>query len=135
MKIGLIGGGAVAQFLLDTLEKQKNSSLEITNILVRDREKYQHLTKKYDVTLHTNIEQFLAEPTDIVVEAATVEAVEKYLPLILPRKDVVVISIGAFVDQGFLQRMTDLAQEYGRTIYLPSGAIGGLDLLQHALVR
>src|SRR5690625_880279 len=132
MKIGLIGGGAIAHFLLETIAAQENSTLKITDILVRDREKYKSLTEKYDITLHTNIEQFLAEPVDIVVEAATVEAVEIYLPYVLSKKDAVVISIGAFVDQGFFQRMTGLAKAHERTIYLPSGAIGGLDLLQHA---
>lgn len=132
MKIGIIGCGAIANFLLETVAQQRDSSLQITSILVRNGEKYEQLAKKYGITLHTNVNNFLAEPTDIVVEAATVEAVQQYLPLILPKKDVVVISIGAFVDELFLQQMEKLASENGRKIYLPSGAIGGLDLLQHA---
>src|SRR5690625_2177702 len=128
MKIGLIGGGAIAHFLLESIAEQKDSTVQITDILVRDRETYKSLTEKYDVTVHTDIKQFLVEPRDIVVQAATVKAVEKYLPHVLRKKDVVVISVGAFVDQNFLQRMSGLAKEHGRTIYLPSGAIGGLDL-------
>lgn len=132
MNIGIIGAGAIAQFLIKTIHEQKNSSWQVTSILVRDREKYEHLTVTYGIKLHTNVDQFLAEPMDIVVEAATVEAVQHFLPIILPKKDVVIISIGAFVEEVFLAQMQNVAKENNRTIYLPSGAIGGLDLLQHA---
>jgi len=132
MRIGVIGGGAIANFLLETIAENKDSSLQITSLLVRHAEKYEHLAAKYNIQLHTDVADFLAEPTDIIVEAATVEAVQQYLPLMLPKKDVVVISIGAFVDELFLQQMEKLASENDRTIYLPSGAIGGLDILQHA---
>lgn len=132
MKIGIIGCGAIAQFLLSSTKKEKDSSLKITDILVRDAKKYEQIARQYDVKLHTNINDFLKAPLDIVVEAATVEAVQQFLPSILPKKDVVLISIGALVDQLFLREMQELAKTYGRTIYLPSGAIGGLDLLQHA---
>src|SRR5699024_9637104 len=69
---------------------------------------------------------------DIVVEAANIEAVHALFPAILPKKDVIIISIGALADTSFFQKMNDLAHTYGRTIHLPSGAIGGLDLLQNA---
>lgn len=132
MNIGIIGCGAIAQFLLKAMKKEKNSSLQVTDILVRETKKYEQIADQYDVTLHTNIDDFLQASIDIVVEAATVEAVQQLLPSILPQKDVILISIGALVDQIFLQEMKQLAKTYGRTIYLPSGAIGGLDLLQHA---
>lgn len=132
MNIGIIGAGAIAQFLIKTIHEQANPPWRVTSILVRDRKKYEHLSETYDVKLHTNVDQFLAEPMDVVVEAATVEAVQHFLPLILPKKDVVIISIGALVDETFLEQMKKIAEENERTIYLPSGAIGGLDLLQHA---
>lgn len=132
MNIGIIGCGAIANFLLEEISQVKDSSFNISSILVRSKDKYERIAKKYGVSLHTNVEKFLQEPIDLVVEAATVEAVQQSLPKILPKKDVIVISIGAFVDKQFLQKMISLAKAKDRTIYLPSGAIGGLDLLQHA---
>lgn len=42
------------------------------------------------------------------------------------------ISIGAFADPSFTERLEQAAQESGNRIYLPSGAIGGLDVLKAA---
>ena len=43
-----------------------------------------------------------------------------------------IISIGAFADPAFANRLEQAAKESGRRIYLPSGAIGGLDVLKAA---
>ncbi|MER1990750.1 MAG: aspartate dehydrogenase domain-containing protein, partial [Solibacillus isronensis] len=64
--------------------------------------------------------------------AANIEAVHTLLPSAIRKKDVVVISIGALVDEELLTELNSLANEYNRRLYLPSGAVGGLDLLQNA---
>lgn len=125
MKIGIIGGGAIAKFLL---EKDVN----IRSLLVRRKEKYRALANQYDIDLYTNIDEFLSSKIDLVVEAADVRAVKQYLPHILQKKDVIIISIGAFSDDSFYQHCLETAEKYNHKIYLPSGAIGGLDLLQNA---
>lgn len=131
MNIGLIGGGAIATFLLDEIEKKDLKEVSIQSVLVRNVQKYAHL-EKYGVTLYTDVEEFVDSPIDFVVEAATVEAVREVIPMILKKKDVGLISIGALVDDEFLQELTSITKKYNHSLYLPSGAIGGLDLLQNA---
>lgn len=132
MKIGLIGAGAIANFLLDKVNYQKYETMEITSVFVRHLERYQFIAEKYHVQLFTNLEAFLNSDINIVVEAANIEAVKLLLPDLIKQKDVVVISIGAFADQSFLNDIKNLAQESGHVVHFPSGAIGGLDLLQNA---
>src|SRR5699024_3508074 len=69
---------------------------------------------------------------DIVVEAANIEAVNELIPFVLEKKDVVLISIGALANESFLEKLYSIAKKYNRSIYLPSGGIGGLELLQSA---
>lgn len=132
MNIGLIGAGAIAIFLLEQLNENKQKALRIQSVYVRDQEKYAVLEEKFGVTLYTDLDAFLASNIDIVVEAATIEAVRTLVPSILKRKPVVLISIGALADEELLQQLNSLAVEHRHTIHLPSGAIGGLDLLQNA---
>lgn len=132
MNIGIIGAGAISTFLLDTLNKEQSDDRRVHSILVRDLEKYAPLEKKYGITLYTNIDEFLASDIDLVVEAATVEAVREFAPKVIQAKDIVIISIGALVDESFYDSIKSAAKEYGQQIYLPSGAIGSLDVLQHA---
>src|SRR5699024_6527026 len=132
MNIGVIGAGAIANFLLEATRQTSNNHLHIKSIYVRNRQKYKSLEETYHVTLFTDLDKFLQSNIDIVVEAANIDAVKILIPQILPMKDVVLISIGALADLSFYEHIKALARQYKRAIYLPSGAIGGLDLLQNA---
>lgn len=132
MNIGLIGAGAIAHFLLKELNEKPQNNLRITSVFVRDKAKYQSLEANFGVTLYTEFDAFLNSDIDIVVEAANIEAVKTLLPTAMKQKDVVIISIGAFAEEELLVELNNLANEYNKKVYLPSGAIGGLDLLQNA---
>lgn len=132
MNIGLIGAGAIAHFLLEELNEKPQENLRITSVFVRDKTKYQSLESKFGVTLYTELDAFLDSEFDIVVEAANIEVVKTLLPKAIKKKDVVVISVGALAEEELLTELNNLANEYKKRVYLPSGAIGGLDLLQNA---
>lgn len=132
MNIGLIGAGAIASFLLEEINQKKQGNLRITSVYVRDRQKYEELAEKYKVTLYTDMVAFLDADIDMVAEAANIEAVKTLLPTVMQMKDAVVISIGAFAEEVFLREITSVSEEYHHAIHLPSGAVGGLDLLQNA---
>lgn len=132
MNIGLIGAGAIGKFLLDEINKSAHESLKVSSVLVRDREKYKSLESDYGVELFTRTGEFLSSDIDIVVEAATVEAAKELLPGVIKEKDVLLISTGALADEDLVADVTRNANEYDHALHLPSGAIGGLDLLQNA---
>src|SRR5699024_5531004 len=100
MRVGLIGAGAIATYLM---EEAEHHTYKVESILVRDKQKYAYLEEKFGVKLYEDVDSFIASSIDIVVEAATVEAVQTFLPQIIAEKDAVIISIGAFVDDAFLQ--------------------------------
>ena len=132
MNIGLIGAGAIAHFLLDKINHHQHGTLRIKSIFVRNREKYRLLESEFGVTLYTDLEAFLDSEIDIVVEAANINAVKTLLPSVIKAKDAVLISVGALADEALLTEISKLANEYKHAVHLPSGAIGGLDLLQNA---
>lgn len=134
MRIGIIGGGAIAQFLLKKINKQKEDNLHINSIYIRDKNKYSHLKDLYNVKLFTNFEQFLNSNIDIIIEAATVDAVKKLIPNAIKKKRTIIASAGAFADEQFTENIYKLVEQYKNQVYLPAGAIGGLDLLQNAHV-
>lgn len=132
MNIGLIGAGAVATFLLKEINQNQLENIHIKSILVRNTEKYRLLESKFGVKLFTDLNSFLDSEIDIVVEAANIHAVKTLLPTVIKKKDVVLISVGALADEALLNEISNLVQKHKYTVHLPSGAIGGLDLLQNA---
>lgn len=134
MKIGVIGAGAIANYLLKELYDKTANHMEICSLFVRDEKKYRELEAQYQVTLYEDLDMFLDSGIDVVVEAANVQAVQTLVPSVIQKKDVIVISIGAFADADFYDEMYALAMHHHKKIHLPSGAIGGLDLIQNAHV-
>lgn len=133
MKIGVIGTGNIAKYLLETINTSGRLDGEIISIFGRNQEVGPLLEEEYNVKFTTDFRAFLNSPIDIVVEAATIEvAIQRMQDVLEGGKDLILSSIGAFKDIAFFNEMKDLARSTNQHIYLPSGAIGGLDLLQSA---
>lgn len=133
MKIGIIGTGNIAKYMLESINANGKLDGKVTSIWGRNKEVGQLLGEQYNTDFYMGFQNFLDSEIDIVVEAATIGVTIQYMKKVLEsKKDVVISSIGAFNDIGFFKTMEETAQLYSKHIFLPSGAIGGLDLLQSA---
>ncbi|WP_142828102.1 aspartate dehydrogenase [Planococcus soli] len=133
MNIGIIGTGNIATYLLEQVNSNKMANGRITAIFGRNQQAGHGLSEQFETDFYTDLQAFLKLPLDIVVEAATVEAAALYLKEVAThKKDLIVSSIGVFKEAAFLNEVKTLAESAGTQIFLPSGAIGGLDVLQSA---
>jgi len=72
---------------------------------------------------------------ELVVESASQGAVRDIVPQVLARgKSVLVMSGGALTDEKLREKLVRIARENGCKLYMPSGAIAGLDGLKAASV-
>ena len=79
----------------------------------------------------TGLDELLALGPAYLVEAASVQAVRDYAcPALQRGVNLVLLSIGAFADASFYDRVQQAAREGGARVHLASGAIGGFDVLQ-----
>jgi aspartate dehydrogenase len=134
MRIGLIGGGNIGKFLLQSIN---NDGLlpdgKIVCIYTRNQEAARELAAEFDTENYSDIESLIQSNLDLVVEAATLQVVRDYGAGILASgKDLVVSSVGALADVDFYKNIEEICRESGAKIHLPSGAIGGLDVLKAA---
>ena len=75
----------------------------------------------------------LIEACDLFVETATQEAAKEWAPRALEAgRDVLMLSLGALADDAFHASLEALARAKRRKVYLPSGAICGIDLVKAA---
>ncbi|WP_223635410.1 aspartate dehydrogenase [Planococcus sp. 4-30] len=133
MNIGIIGTGNIATYLLEQVNGKQKAHGRIIAVFGRNQEMGHQLSEQFSADFYTDLQAFLKLPLDIVVEATTVEAARLYVKdVVTHKKDLVVSSIGVFKDAGFLDELKALAESLETQIYLPSGAIGGLDVLQSA---
>lgn len=64
---------------------------------------------------------------DLVVECATADVLKQHSDFYLRNSDMLVFSVTAFSDDAFAQRAKSLCQTHGTHLYIPHGAILGLD--------
>lgn len=73
--------------------------------------------------------------TDLVVEAANQKAAKEIVPRVVARGvDVMVMSVGSFVDDEYRRLVYDSANEHEVKVFVPSGALCGVDGLRNASI-
>lgn len=135
MRIGLIGGGTIARLMLEHIRRGDLGAFEVAALLGRDggAPRAMQLAKEFGVPYVTDRAALVAARPQAVVEAASHEAVRQHLlPLLEAGIGVVVLSAGALIDDGLRAAAEAAAARTGALLYVPSGGIGGLDVLKTA---
>ena len=136
MRVGIIGGGTIARLFLEHIKRGDLGDAAVVAIVGRsDRSRGKSLASEFDVPFVTGLDELVASKPDVVVEAASHEAVHEYAEPLLGRGiATIVLSGGALCDDALRRRLERAAEGSGALLYVPSGGIGGLDALKAACV-
>lgn len=137
VRIGLIGCGAIGTEIAKAIDEGLIPNATLRAVLDKDPQPAKilntQLKKKFKVVKTLN--QLLKAGVDLVVEAASQQAVKEYAEKILKsRKDLLILSVGALLDNTLLQKLLKICQRYGNRIYVISGALGGIDAIKAASI-
>jgi aspartate dehydrogenase len=136
VRVGLIGYGAIGRRLAESIAAGEAGHCELKAILVRRPERIEReVVERLGCRVTGDAADFLATSMDLVVEVAGHDALKAYGEDILRQgKDLLLISIGALADQAFEERLHRAAHDFGRRVYLATGAIAALDAISAAAV-
>jgi aspartate dehydrogenase len=136
LRVGLIGFGSIGRKLGEAIVAGEAGRCELAAVLVRSPEKLgADAGERLGCLVTNDVADFLATGMDLVVEVAGHDALKAYAEDVLRQnKDLLLISVGAFADHGFKERVERAAHDYGRRVYLATGAIAGLDAIAAAAV-
>ncbi|MFQ6059846.1 MAG: aspartate dehydrogenase [Thermoplasmata archaeon] len=133
MKVSIIGSGFIGSTIAKALENMEE--IETVFMVDKYKERVRELAKSCKNVRFVADLSSVIRKTDLVVESASQEAVRQYAPKVLESgRDLIVLSVGAFVDQDFWNRCKLLAKQNNCRIYIPSGAICGIDGLKAASI-
>src|SRR3970040_1443837 len=135
MRIGLIGGGTIARLVLENVRRGELGAFEVAALMGRadGAPRGAQLAKEFGIPYVAERAALIAARPQVVVEAASHEAVRQHLvPLLEAGIGVVVLSAGALVDDELRRAAERAAAGSGALLYVPSGGIGGLDVLKTA---
>jgi aspartate dehydrogenase len=131
MRVGVVGLGTVGRALCQAIDRGK---VQVQLVAVTTRHE-QPARPFLQALCHQppllSLDELVAR-SDLVIEAATQQALDIIAPCTLRQgKDLLVLSVGGLLDH---QDWVELARQTGSRIYVPSGAIVGLDGLKGAAI-
>jgi aspartate dehydrogenase len=154
--IGLIGLGAIGQQVAAGIASgAAGPDVELTGVLTRGRSNSitdagreqlrsgRHVPREQlrsgthvareQLRLVTDLSSLLATGPHLVVEAASADAVVAYAePILASGASLVVASSAALVESAFRARLEELCRLHNVRVYVPAGALIGLDALSAA---
>lgn len=119
-RIGLLGYGKIGQAVgADILEKKEYTISFIQDKFCQPPQQDCPFLREQSVEL--------LKQTDLVVECALAEVLKEEAPEILKYCDLLPFSLTAFSDEAFYDEVMEICSRSGRHIYIPHGAVLGLD--------
>ena len=136
MRVAIIGGGTIARLFLEHIKRGDLGDAEVVAIVGRSGDsRGKPLAAEYGVAFVMTPGELLKHKPDVVVEAASHEAVRDYCGVLLDAGiAVIVLSGGALSNDKLRAGLEASAMKSGALLYVPSGGIGGLDALKAACI-
>lgn len=133
MRVGLLGGGVIARLFLEHVRRGEMGDAQVVAIAGRGNPRSKALAREFDVPYVEGGRGLIAARAEVVIEAASHEAVREHAEELLAKGTaVIVLSGGALCDDELRARLERAAAKHRAPLCLPSGGIGGLDALKAA---
>lgn len=135
LNIGIVGCGAIGGSLARTIAKDFRAKAELVALFDAAPEKSHKLASLFSANKKLavrNIDE-LIQRSSLVIESASAQASWQVAQKVLQKgRDIMVMSVGGLV--GHFSQLLRLAENNGCRVYIPSGAIAGVDALKAAQI-
>lgn len=126
-RVGILGCGAIGATLARAIVP--NPALELAFVFSRTQGRLNEVPQQLRVTSE---EEIVSRDADLVVEAAHSDLVKSVATALIQKSDLMLFSVTALADDGFRAQLQKVAINSGRRVFLPHGAIVGIDGLVDA---
>lgn len=137
-KLAIVGCGKLGEIVANAYINGLLNEYKLVGVYSRTTESAESLVEKVnqamnkdDCLVFESLDEMIYHKPDIIVETASIQAMKNMtIPALSNGISIITISIGVFADEDFYKAAIETARENNSKIYLASGAIGGLDVLQ-----
>jgi aspartate dehydrogenase len=126
-RIGLVGFGYIGHYIFEQIRDRTDLGLEIGFVHNRSPQK---LTEVGSDKILACLKDFAAYSVDLVVEVAHPDITLEYGAAFLAAADYMPLSLTALADAQVEEKLRRTAEQNGRRLFVPHGAVVGLDALE-----
>jgi aspartate dehydrogenase len=136
LRVALIGCGAIGSTIAQAVSRGSAGDARLVLLFDVEADKAKKLAGSIGAKAAHEFSGILRSDAALVVEAASQAAVRDYAARVLAAgKDLMIMSSGALLDARLLARLLRAAKQGNARVYVPSGAICGLDAIKAAAGR
>lgn len=134
-KIAIIGSGSLASIIGKAVSENLSERYEVLGVLSGRIENARKLADVIGGKAFGSIEEVIADKPDYIVEAATLEVVKEVGVKVLENGiSLIPLSVGALAEKEFYKKVEKAALENNCRVHVPSGAVGGFDVLRASML-
>ena len=133
LKIGIVGCGAIGTSLAEAIVGDFRRQARLTSLYDISRQRSLSLSRKLKLSPSVVAHSLnrLIDGSDLVIEAAAAQAcLAIAIKVLNKRRNIMIMSVGGIVNH--LGQLISLARKNQAKVYIPSGAICGIDALRAA---
>ncbi|OQX18458.1 MAG: aspartate dehydrogenase [Candidatus Altiarchaeales archaeon A3] len=135
LNLGIIGCGNIGRTIIRAIYEGK-IDCKIIGVFDANKDGYNALSDeiKKQIKFFDNFDKFIEANTNLILEAASQQAVKEYAVGVLKHdKNLMLMSVGALNDKNLFEEIKRTAKEKNLKIYIPSGAVVGIDGVKAAM--
>lgn len=130
-KVAIIGTGTLGRTIATEIPNQLNEYYELVGLMKHSKKGIKEIENEFQTPVVTTLDDLFELSPDFIVEAASIEVVKEHGKNILERGiHFIPLSVGGLVDESFYTELQQTAKENQSILYIPSGAIGGFDIMR-----
>ena len=134
-KLSIVGSGALGSLIAKIVTKELSKDYELLGVLSGNVKNALKLSELLNCKAYENLDEMILDGPDYIIEAASPNVVKDIgIKVLNSGINLIPLSIGAFADEDFYEEIKKTALKNNSRVHLPSGAVGGFDVLRSAMM-
>lgn len=134
-KLAIVGTGSLGSIIGKVVSQDLIENYEILGVFSGKLENAIKLADQIGAKAYKSVDDIIADKPDYIIEAASPEVFKDVGVKILANGiHLIPLSVGAFADQEFYKKVKETALQNNSRVHIPSGAVGGFDVLRSAML-
>lgn len=134
-KLAIVGTGALGTIISNAISEDLSADYELLGVFSGNFENALSASKKLNCKAYKSLDEIIEDSPDYIIEAASPNVMKEIAIKVLSNGiNLIPLSIGALADKELYKRIEETAKANNCRVYLPSGAVGGFDVLSAAML-
>ncbi len=134
-KLAIIGSGSLGSIIGKVIAQDLYEKYEVVGVMSGKIENARKLANDLKCKAYKTLNEVIDDKPDYIIEAAFPDVLKDMGVKILTNGiSLIPLSVGAFADKEFYNEMKEAALENNTRVHIPSGAVGGFDVLRASML-